>query len=84
MKKQIKPEHYKRLVKMNDKMQAIGDFVRSVTDQGQAMIAEARAETKAIWAEIAENDPSLDIPNTDWAPTMETNTIQAMMKRYAT
>lgn len=82
MKATIKPEHYQRLVKLEQKMQSIDSFAKQVMQQGQQMIQEARNEVQEVWMDIAQSNPDIDFKNTDWAPTTEKNTIVATMTRH--
>lgn len=83
MKKKIKPEHYQRLMGLNDKMAGLQTFVQTVTAEAERRNAAYAAEARQIWIDMTKDDPSLDINSIEWAPSRsEPDTIVAIQQRF--
>lgn len=64
---QIKPEHHKKLLHLNNGLIAMQEMMQKFQETYQARVNQHIQETQQVWAQIAA-ETGIDVQNINWAP----------------
>lgn len=70
----------KRLRNLNDKMQAINTFIKSVSEQGERRIAEVTEEGRSIWLDLGKKH-NLDLQRVHYTLGADGTSIEPVSMR---